>query len=282
MANRKITMKKILEVLRLHYENKFSERKIVQATGISRPVIHDIIIKSKNHDYNHLKIQENITLEKMFYPKPELGNILAYTTLYGQFPYIAKELTRKHVTLHLLWEEYKEKHTDIYSYSQFCFHFQRWREVLDVSMPIQHKSGEKVFIDFAGDKLYIYDRQTDLPIPVDAFVSVLPATLYTYVECFHNQKTASWIYGTQNAFGYYGGVPLAIVPDNAKPVVKKTDRYEPYIADQYHSFSEYYHSAVVPCRVAKPKDYPQNHIIFKINKTKANYTQFRRILKIIN
>ena len=48
----------------------------------------------------------------------------------------------KHVTLQLLWEEYRAAHPKGYRYSRFCELYQRWRGTQDVVLRQQYKTGE--------------------------------------------------------------------------------------------------------------------------------------------
>ena len=74
--------------------------------------------------------------------------------------YVHKELKRKGMTLELLWIEYREDHPDGYGYSQFCNRYVAWRRHVDVVMRQTHRAGEKMFVDFAGATVPIYDRHT--------------------------------------------------------------------------------------------------------------------------
>ena len=58
----------------------------------------------------------------------------------------------------------------------------------------------------------------------------------------------------ENAIQYFEGVPAAIVPDNLKAAVTRSDRNEPVINDDFAAFAEYYGCAVYPARVRHPKD----------------------------
>ena len=71
--------------------------------------------------------------------------------------YVHKELRRKNVTLQLLWLEYREAHPDGYGYSQFCNLYRAWRRQVDVVMRQVHRAGEKLFVDFPGDTIPIWD-----------------------------------------------------------------------------------------------------------------------------
>jgi transposase len=92
-------------------------------------------------------------------------------------------------------------------------------------MPANHKAGEKLFIDYAGKKLHIIDRETGEIKPVEVFVATLGASQYTYVEASFTQRIPDFLSSIQNALQYFGGVPACIIPDNLKSAVTKSSRY---------------------------------------------------------
>jgi transposase len=49
-------------------------------------------------------------------------------------------------------------------------------------------------------------------------------------------------------------VPAAIVPDNLKSAVKKSNRYEPTINEAFLDFAEHYGTTILPARAYKPRD----------------------------
>src|SRR3546814_16971095 len=74
---------------------------------------------------------------------------------------VHRELKRKHVTLQTLWEEYIEAHPDGYRYSRYCDLYRGWEGRLPVTMRQTHLAGDKLFVDYAGDKLgVVIDRRT--------------------------------------------------------------------------------------------------------------------------
>ena len=113
--------------------------------------------------------------------KPRIERSHKYRELCQDFPHIVMELRRTGVTLQLLWEEYKNKHRDGFQYTQFCHHFQMWRAGSEVSMHINHKAGDKMFVDYAGDKLRYTDGETGKEVRVETFVAVLGGSGMTYV-----------------------------------------------------------------------------------------------------
>ncbi|RLE11094.1 IS21 family transposase, partial [Candidatus Aerophobetes bacterium] len=126
-----------------------------------------------------------------------------------------------------------------YSYSQFCYHFQVWRSLFPLTMHIEHKAGEKMFVDYTGKKLRIYDSIRGKTKEVEVFVAILPASQLTYVEATETQKRQDWIKANENALWYFGGVPKAVVPDSLKSGVTKANKYEPEINPVYTDFARY-------------------------------------------
>jgi transposase len=85
----------------------------------------------------------------------------------------------RHLTLQLLWEEYRQANSDGYRYSRFCELYQRWRSKLDVVLRQEHKAGEKMFVDWAGSTIPVYDRHTGTAWQAPLFVAALGASSYT-------------------------------------------------------------------------------------------------------
>jgi transposase len=165
-----------------------------------------------------------------------------------------KELKRKGVTRLLLWEEYKLKHPDGYGKSQFKNYFAQWRAQVNPSMHIEHKAGDKLYVDFAGHKLSIIDKQTGEVQPVEVFVAILGASQLTYVEAVMTQQKEDFIAACEGALHYYGGVPSAIVPDNLKSAVTKSSKYEPVLNETFADFADHYSTTILPARAYRPKD----------------------------
>jgi transposase len=97
---------------------------------------------------------------------------------------IRRELqTNKHVTLQLLWEEYREKNPDGYHYSRFCDLYRGWLRTQEVVLRQEHRAGEKLFVDYAGDTIPVQNVTTGEVTRAEIFVAVLGASSYTYAEC---------------------------------------------------------------------------------------------------
>jgi transposase len=121
-------------------------------------------------------------------------------------------------------------------------------------MHIEHKAGDKAFVDFAGEKLQIANRLTGEITDVEVFVSILGASQLTYAEAVASQKKHDWIKVNIHALEYFGGVVRAIVPDCLKSAVNKPNPYEPEINPEYEDFARHYGTVILPARPARPKD----------------------------
>lgn len=152
--------------------------------------------------------------------------------------YIHKELKRKHVTLRVLWFEYKEKHPQGIGYSRFCDVYREWRQTLAVWMHQDHKAGEKLFVDYAGQTMPV-DNNNNTGEVGDAqiFVSALGASSFIFTEATWTQSLPDWIQSHVNAFEFFEGCPEILVPDNIKSGIRKTHLYEPDINQTYQDMA---------------------------------------------
>ena len=169
-------------------------------------------------------------------------------------PDYANRLKKKGVTIKSLYDEYRKEHPDGLKHSSFGSYLQRYRLSQRVIGHVEHYAGEQMYVDFAGDRLTIYDALTGEPRMVEVFVAILPSSHYTYCEAVNSQKKEDLIKACENAMHFFGGVPQAVVPDNLKAAVTKNDSKEAVINDDFASFAEYYGCVVYPARVRHPKD----------------------------
>lgn len=248
-------MRKIKEVLRLRYELNLDQRQIARSCSISVSTVHEYLKRAES-----AKLQwplpdgwNDTHLEAALYPSLETK--LQPQKSAPDFAAIHEQLrTHRHVTLQLLWEEYREINPDGYRYSRFCELYQRWRKKLDVVMRQEHKAGEKAFIDWAGSTVPIYDRTTGAVWQASLFVAALGASSYTWAEATRDQQMESWLQAHMHAFEFWGGVPALAVPDNTKTGVSKAHRYDPDLNPTYHNFAVHYGFGIIPARPYKPRD----------------------------
>jgi transposase len=254
MPAQRLSMRKIKEVLRLCWANGLSKRKIAMSCGISRPAVDEYLRRAAAAGLSWplpADLDEG-TLERLLFPgAPTLP---AQDRGLPDWFSINRELKRKGVTLFLLWQEYREHHPQGYQYSWFCEHYRAWRGQLDVVMRQDHRAGEKLFVDYAGQTVAVVDSATGELREAQIFVAVLGASNYTYAEATWTQGLPDWIGSHQRCFRYLGGVPQIVVPDNLRSGVTKAHRYEPDANPTYQDMAAHYGVAVLPTRVRRPRD----------------------------
>lgn len=255
MANKPLQMRKVRELLRLYFEQDISARKAAKIIGIGKTAASQYVagFKSSGLSYPSVHKISDTELVQAINQKKEDQNP-RYKELYGLFPYFEKELKRTGVTLQLLWKEYKEERGDYYGYSQFCHHYYHWRKEKKVSMRIEHKAGDKLYVDFAGQKLAVTHPDTGELTEYEVFVSVLGSSQLSYIEAVPSQTKSDWVAVNESALRFYKGVPAAIVPDCLKSAVNKADKYEPEINQTYDDFANHYGTVILPARALHPQD----------------------------
>lgn len=254
MAGRRLSVRKIKEVLRLKVEHRLSDRQIASSCSISHITVKGYIRRAEEAGLSWPLPPDldDSALEELLFPAPQ--KIPEEERNIPPLDYLHKELRRKGVTLQLLWHEYKEANPNGYQYSQFCEHYRRWKAKLDVSLRHEHKAGEKLFVDYAGQTVPIVDSQTGEVREAQIFVATLGASNYTYAEATLSQDLPSWINCHVHAFEFFQGTPDIVVPDNTKSGVTKACRYEPDINPTYQDLAEHYGTTIIPARTYKPRD----------------------------
>lgn len=247
-------MRKIREVLRLKYAHQASDRKIASSCQISRSTVAEYLRRAASAGLTW-PLPESLSdesLEELLFVQ-SLEKYSEGRPLPG-WEYVHRELRRKGVTRYLLWQEYKSVNPEGLGYSQFCDRYRIWRGDQDLVMRQNHKAGEKLFVDYAGQQMPIIDRHTGESHPAELFVASLGASSYTYCEATWSQKLPDWIKSHVHAFEFFGGVTEVLVPDNLKSGVSSPHLYEPELNPTYQDMAIHYGVAVLPARANRPKD----------------------------
>lgn len=177
-----------------------------------------------------------------------------YLYIEEHLPYYLKRLKERGVTRLSLYEEYLKERPRGYSYVTFCSYIKQERGVRRPVARVEHIAGDKMYVDFAGNKPKITDKKTGEEKEVEVFAAVLPCSQYSYYEAVPSQKKEYLIQACENALHFFGGVPNAIVPDNLKSAVTKASGIEPVINEDFAAFAEHYNCVVCPARVRRPQD----------------------------
>lgn len=255
MARKAIHMRHVKDILRLKFQNQLSVREIANSCGLPTSTVGDYLRRAELAGLSW-PLPENITdpelRERLMNAEPaaEQGGV---TRPLPDWAVIHEQLRRKGMTLQLLWQEYQQVHPEGYQYSRFCELYDAWANTLEPVLRQVHEPGQKLFVDWAGQKVPIHhpDGSTG---EASIFVAALGYSNKTYAHAFANEQLPHWIAGHCQAFAFYGGVSRTVVPDNPKTAVIRACRYEPVLHRTYQEMAAHYGTVILPARVLRPRD----------------------------
>jgi transposase len=249
----RVPVRQIRDVLRLSHELHLSTRGIARSLGVHPKTVKRLLDRAQSASLGW-PLPDGMSeaaLEELLYPpspaastprpEPDVRNIHL-------------ELRKRGVTLELLWMEYREAHPDGLGYTQFCARYKAFTKSVDLTMRKVHPAGQAVEIDYSGMKVPYKDRKTGEVREAEVFVASLAASGYAFAEPSRSQNEQDFLASQGRMFAAYGGVTRTVILDNLKSGVTKPDRYEPTFPRIYQEFADHYGVALVPGRVAHPKD----------------------------
>ena len=259
MAGKRTEMSKIKQILLLHKDG-MSNRKIGERLGLYKETVNKYVnaAKSDSKSIEELVKMDEPELQRRFSAGNAAYSDKRFDALQEDLEYYVRELERRHVTMYLLWEEYRQKHPDGYGYTQFCYHLNQHKASADpeVSLPMSNfrEGGNELFIDFAGDTMSYVDLDTGEEVKCQIFVACLPASDYGYAMAVPSQKVEDFLHALSSCLRHIGGVPRILVTDNLKSSVARPDRYMPELNVIMEDFANHYGCVTIPARSGHPKD----------------------------
>ena len=254
MSQKRLSMRRIRELLRLKHELGRSHREIAESLGVANSTVSEYVRRAAAAGivWPLPERLDDAALEAALYPTPPPSRVRRPEP---EWEDVHRELRRhKGVTLQLLWLEYRAAHRDGYGYSWFCERYRAWRGRLDAVMRQTYRAGEKAFVDYAGPKFPVVDRGTGEVRDAMVFVGVLGASNHTFVDVTRSRSLPDWTMSHVRMFEYWGGVPELVIPDNEKAAVQEADRYEPRLNPTYGELAAHYGTTVLPARPGRPRD----------------------------
>lgn len=265
MAAKRITMRKIRDILRLRFGAGLTIRQIKDSTKASIGAIQKLLAKADALALTWplpTDLDDN-QLARLFYPAADTTVSSRYHI--PDWQGVQQELKGKGMTRLLLWEEYTGQYPNrCLSYSQFCDRYRHWRSKQKRSMRQTHKAGEKCFVDYCGQTVPIVNPGSGEIRDAQVFVGVLGASNFTYADATSSQSLPDWLGSHVHMLEYFGGCPELIIPDNLRSGVSKACRYDPDLNASYQQLAEHYQLAVVPARPYKPKDKSKAEVAVQI------------------
>ena len=202
MPAERLSMRKTREVLRLKWALGLTARQVAGSVGMARSTVGEYLRRAEaaGLTWSQVETLSDAELEERLFPPPP-------ACAPGERPLpdwalVQHELRGKHVTLYLLWDEYRLSYPNGYGYSRFCDLYRAWKKRLDVVMRQDHKAGEKLFVDYAGDTVPVVCEETGEITQAQIFVAVLGASNYTFAEATQTQGLADWTGSHVRAFAY--------------------------------------------------------------------------------
>jgi len=154
----------------------------------------------------------------------------------------------------VLWEELREKGVVPVQYPGFWKQLRRrFPDLPEATMHRIFAPGVRAEIDYS-DGIALYDPLTGEVVSTQLFVGVLCHSRFVFAEFSLSQALPDFLSSHVRMFEHFGGVPQLLSPDNLKSAVTKAHRYDPEVNPSYAKLAAYYDCAVVPARVARPKD----------------------------
>lgn len=252
MAQARLSMRKITEILRLKAEAAMSDRRIAAVIGSSRSTVQECLRRCREAGIGWplpSELDEAALIARLYQRTAPARRVIKI-----DFAQVHRELARPGVTRELLWQEYKGRHPAGVQYTAFCNQYRRWLVTQELLLRQEHLPGEKGFVDYAGQTVPVVDRLTGEIRTAQIFVAILGCSNYTFCEATWSQKLPDWLGSHVRAVEYFGGSPRAWVCDNLRSAVTKARRYEPDLNPAYSEFAAHYGVAILPARVRKPRD----------------------------
>lgn len=259
MAAKTKEMEIIKQVILRHKQGE-SNRSIAKALSLSKNTVNRYVSLA---EADQLSLGDLLKLDGPVLDYRFNGGRPAYTDdrfkdFMGRLPYFEEQMRGPHMTLKLLWEEYRQERPGGYGLSQFRFHYKQNAVALKpratTVLKDLHEAGGKLYLDFAGDRMGYVDRDSGEAVKVHMFVATLAASDYIFAMAVPSQSTDDFCHAVDCCLQFLGGVPRVLVPDNLKAAVVKADRYSPAINAVFLQLANHYGCCVIPARARHPRD----------------------------
>jgi len=255
MPTQRLSMRRIRQLLAMHFGAGASTRVIGRELGIAASTVRDYLGRAAAAGISW-PLAGDVTDESLQARLFGNANVRGGARLHAEpdWPALVRELKRPGVNLLVLWEEYRAVHPEGYGYSRFCELFREFERRLSPTMRQQHVAGHKAFVDYSGKRVPITDPASGEVRMAEIFVAVLGASSLTYAEATWTQTLPDWIGAHVRMFRFYGAAPRLLVPDNLKSGINKASFYDPEVNRSYGAMAAHYGVGILPARPRHPRD----------------------------
>jgi len=252
----KISIDLVRGILIKYFEESLGVREIVR----QMPQLSASTVSRKINDFKESKLNweevsslSNEEFELALYPS-SVGYVpIPYDAVY-EFLTGDEKRTIERAFEKIYQAQPAEEGQSFYKYSRFCELYAQWLKSNtgygSVSV-VPCEPGDYLEIDFSGDLLRWIDPKGNNHI-AHVFVGSLRYSKLFYAEGFENEKAQSWLTGTVHALEYFDGSPRALVCDNAKALVRKSDIYVGEVTAALDDLCRHYQMQAHTCPIKRP------------------------------
>lgn len=148
MPNKKISMQKLRQVICFHCQGK-GTKSICKLLEVSCNTTKRYLQIFYSLGISYEEFSKKSDSDLIFTSPQKIYKSSRYLELESLLPRICKQLKRKGVTRDMLHKEYIEQHPGGYGRSRFNTFIQIYLGQMNPVMHIDHKAGDKLYIDFA-------------------------------------------------------------------------------------------------------------------------------------
>lgn len=253
MPRKRSDMRRVKEVLRLAHDLGYSLRQIAESVRLGRTSVRDYLARADVAGVRYEDVADagEAEIEALLFRRPEPVE----TRPRPDWAEVAAELAKPAVTLLLVWREYRDRHPEGYSYSQFRRHYRIHQSLApEPRMRRTLLPAQLCEVDYAGMMMPVIttggERQASI------FVGTLPFSTLLYAEATWTQTADDWLASHVRMFAAWGGSVPKLVPDNLKTGVTHASFYDPVLNPSYLALARHYGIGIVPARVRRPRDKP--------------------------
>lgn len=129
--------------------------------------------------------------------------------------------------------------------------YKRQTKAYDVPMRYESGPGQQMQIDFGEKDVLV----AGVPVRLHVFVAKLGYSRRIYAKTYYAETQEAWIDGIESAFHYFGGIPYAVVCDNAKSLVRDhyADTPVERFSERFYALSQYYRFEPIATKVRHPR-----------------------------
>jgi transposase len=263
MARRSFDVIDITEIL-VHWHAGRSKSEIAESLGVDRKTIRKYVAPAVAAGLvpGGPPVSEAQWADRVRAWFPELADTrlrqVTWPAIEAHHEFIAAQLAAG-VTVATIWQRLRDERGLAASYASVRRYVaanlpeETRRSQVRVLRPFPAEPGDEAQIDFGRLGPWT-DPATGRRHIVQAFAMTLCCSRHLFVRPVLKMDQRAWTECHVEAFGFFGGVPARLVPDNLKAGVDRPDLYDPKINRSYAELASHYGCLIDPARSRKPRD----------------------------